>query len=257
MRINEHHLFLNPELRTLEEVQAQATEAMNHHGLDGWSLVIDNKSKRRAGVCKYSKKQIGLTLDYALKTSPDDLEQTIIHEIAHALLPPGAHHGPAWKAKMLELGVNPDRCHTCTWTTPDAWSVCKECGRESTEKAKDIHRYKISEEDNIIRSHRCGKCKNKATLVVHGSNYEPTQGWIEIDHWSDQAQPEPQPQPQPEPTPEPVADPDTIRCPRVSVFPSTIEQPSFLDDVPVMTFEREPGKATFVHDKNKQLSLFE
>jgi len=57
---------------------------MNHHGLDGWSLVIDNKSKRRAGVCKYSKKQIGLTLDYALKTSPDDLEQTIIHEIAHA-----------------------------------------------------------------------------------------------------------------------------------------------------------------------------
>jgi len=24
-----------------------------------------------------------------------------------------------------------------------------------------------------------------------------------------------------------------------------------------MTFEREPGKATFVHDKNKQLSLFE
>jgi len=51
-------------------------------------------------------------------------------------------------------------------------------------------------------------------------------------------------------TPEPIADPDTI-------FPSTIEQPSFLDDVPVMTFEREPGKATFVHDKNKQLSLFE
>ena len=70
-------------------------------------------------------------------------------------------------------------------------------------------------------------------------------------------QPQPQPQPQPEPTPEPVADPDTIRYPRVSVFPSTIEQPSFLDDVPVMTFEREPGKATFVHDKNKQLSLFE
>ena len=251
MRINETHLFLNPELRTLEQVQAQATELMNYHGLEGWSLVIDNKSKRRAGVCKFRPKQIGLTLDYALKTSPDDLEQTIIHEIAHALLPPGAHHGPAWKAKMLELGVNPDRCHTCTWIAPDAWSVCKECGRESTEKEKDIYRYKISEEDNIIRSHRCGECKNKATLVVHGPNYEPKQGWIEIDHWSDQAQPEPQPEPQPQPQPAPeIADPDTI-------FPSTIEQPSFLDDVPVMTFEREPGKATFVHDKNKQLSLFE
>jgi hypothetical protein len=43
----------------------------------------------------------------------------------------------------------------------------------------------------------------------------------------------------------------------VSVFPSTIVQPSFLDDVPIQTFEREPGKATFIHDKSKQLSLFE
>lgn len=55
---------------------------------------------------------------------------------------------------------------------------------------------------------------------------------------------------------EPVKDPDLSRNP-VSVFPSMIEQPSLLDDIPVMTFEREPGKATFVHNASKQLSLFE
>ena len=253
MRINENHLFLNPELRTREQVQAQATEAMNHHGLDGWSLVIDNKSKRRAGVCKHSKKQIGLTLDYALKTSPADLEQTIIHEIAHALTP-WAHHGPAWKAKMRELGKDPERCHSCTWTKPEAWIICTLCKKESGHTLKQLKRYRF--EENAVMSHKCGQCRER-NLFRKSSDYEPTQGWIEIDHWSDQAQPEPEPQPELEPTPEPLELPDTIRCPRVSVFPSTIHQPSFLDDMPVQTFEREPGKATFVHDKNKQLSLFE
>jgi len=249
MRINEHHLFLNPELRTLEEVQAQATEAMSHHGLDGWSLVLDNKSKRRAGICKYSKKQIELTLDYALKASPDDLEQTIIHEIAHALLPPGVHHGPAWKAKMLELGKDPERCHSCTWVKPEAWIICTHCKKENGYALKQLKQWSFEEDDqenyNAVMSHKCSQC-GEHNLFRQSSDYEPTQGWIEIDHWSDQAQP----QPEPEPTPEPIADPDTI-------FPSTIEQPSFLDDMPVQTFEREPGKATFVHDKNKQLSLFE
>ena len=248
MRINEHHLFLNPELRTLEQVQTQATEAMNHHGLEGWSLVLDNKSKRRAGICKYSKKQIGLTLDYALKASPDDLEQTIIHEIAHALLPPGAHHGPAWKAKMLELGKDPERCHSCTWVEPAAWILCLKCDKEHPVTDQELKKYKI--ENGKITSHRCGQRSCRTQSFYIPPIYTPKTGWIEIDHWSDQAQPEPEPQPELEPTPEPVADPDTI-------FPSTIEQPSFLDDVPVMTFEREPGKATFVHDKNKQLSLFE
>ena len=252
MRINENHLFLNPELRTLEEVQTQATEAMNHHGLEGWSLVIDNKSKRRAGVCRYGKKQIGLTLDYALKTSPADLEQTIIHEIAHALLPPGVHHGPAWKAKMRELGKNPERCHSCTWTKPEAWIICTLCKKEHGHTLKQLKNYRF--EGNTVMSHKCSQCGER-NLSRQSSDYEPQKGWIEIDHWSDQVEPEPEPQP--EPTPEPFELPEPIRCPRVTVFPSMIHQPSFLDDMPVQTFEREPGKATFVHDKNKQLSLFE
>ena len=251
MRINENHLFLNPELRTREEVQAQATEAMNHHGLEGWSLVIDNKSKRRAGICKFRPKQIGLTLDYALKASPDDLEQTIIHEIAHALLPPGIHHGPAWKAKMRELGKDPERCHSCTWVEPTAWIVCTHCKIEITLNKIQANRNPELNSSGLIHVYSCSACKKKGTLERLAQGYEPKLGWIEIDHWSDQAQPEP------EPTPEPIELPEPIRCPRVSVFPSTIEQPSFLDDVPVMTFEREPGKATFVYDKNKQLSLFE
>jgi predicted SprT family Zn-dependent metalloprotease len=253
MRINEQHLFLNPELRTRDQVIEQATELMSYHGLDEWKLVLDSpRISKRAGQCRYRAQEIGITEPYALKASPADLEQTIIHEIAHALTP-GAHHGKIWKAKMVELGADPKRCHSCTWTAPETWIVCTLCNKENPVTKRDLKKYRI--EDRVITSHSCGSCGrglgSKNTLIVQDYNYEPKKGWIEIEHWSDQVEPDP------EPTPEPVAEPDPIRCPRVSVFPSTIVQPSFLDDVPIQTFEREPGKATFIHDKSKQLSLFE
>ena len=248
MRINEYHLFLNPELRTKDQVIEQATELMSYHGLDGWTLKMDRpRTTRRAGQCRYTAKEISITEPYALKASPVELRKTILHEIAHALTP-GAHHGTEWKNKMRELGANPKRCHSCSWTAPDAWIVCTLCGRETGHDERDLKKYRF--EQNAVMSHKCGDCRS-VNLVKFDQDYEPKKGWIEIDHWSDQVEPDP------EPAPEPIAEPDPIRCPRVSVFPSTIVQPSFLDDVPIQTFEREPGKATFVHDKSKQLSLFE
>ena len=248
MRINEYHLFLNPELRTKDQVIEQATELMSYHGLDGWTLKMDRpRTTRRAGQCRYTAKEISITEPYALKASPVELRKTILHEIAHALTP-GAHHGTEWKNKMRELGANPKRCHSCSWTAPDAWIVCTLCGRETGHDERDLKKYRF--EQNAVMSHKCGDCRS-VNLVKFDQDYEPKKGSIEIDHWSDQVEPDP------EPAPEPIAEPDPIRCPRVSVFPSTIVQPSFLDDVPIQTFEREPGKATFVHDKSKQLSLFE
>jgi len=251
MRINEYHLFLNPELRTRDQVIEQATELMNYHGLDGWTFKLERtRSTRRAGVCRYRDQIIGITEPYALTASPDDLKQTIIHEIAHALTP-GAHHGTKWKNKMIELGADPKRCHDCTWSSPVAWILCSKCEKEDPViTSKELDKYTI--EDGKITSHLCGSCgrgRSKSLFIEY--SHTPKKGWIEIDHWSDQVEPDP------EPAPEPIAEPDPIRCPRVSVFPSTIVQPSFLDDVPIQTFEREPGKATFIHDKSKQLSLFE
>ena len=251
MRINENFLFLNPELRTREEIIELGCELMDYHGLEGWTFKIDvTRSTRRAGQCRYRVKEIGVTREYALKASPADLKQTIIHEIAHAFTR-GAHHGTEWKNKMKELGADPKRCHDTTWTEPRAWILCSKCDKEHAVGIhKELDKYTI--EDGKITSHLCGRCgrgRSKSLFVKY--DHTPKKGWIEIEHWSDQVEPEPAP------APEPVEDPETIRCPRVSVFPSTIVQPSFLDDVPIMTFEREPGKATFIHDKSKQLSLFE
>ena len=101
---------------------------------------------------------------------------------------------------------------------------------------------------SIGLSKACGENTLRIHIDKPSDRYKPRNHWTQIDHKTDYEL---------EPAPEPVEVLDPIRCPRVSVFPSTIVQPSFLDDVPIMTFEREPGKATFVHNASKQLSLFE
>jgi len=42
--------------------------------------------------------------------SSEQLTDTILHEIAHALAGPAAKHGPAWKAIARRLGATPKSC---------------------------------------------------------------------------------------------------------------------------------------------------
>lgn len=77
--------------------------------LRGWALVEDNRSKRRLGCCSYHKKT--LLLSSWLWTwngeKHPQLIDTLRHEAAHALVGPGAGHGPTWKQKAILLGANP------------------------------------------------------------------------------------------------------------------------------------------------------
>lgn len=41
---------------------------------------------------------------------PDQVTDTILHEIAHALAGPAARHGPAWKSIARRLGATPKSC---------------------------------------------------------------------------------------------------------------------------------------------------
>ena len=56
---------------------------MERHGLDGWTAVLD-ESTSRAGACNYTRKQIQLSRLYVRKVDQAALDDTILHEIAHA-----------------------------------------------------------------------------------------------------------------------------------------------------------------------------
>lgn len=90
---------------------------LDQHGLHDWDLVFD-RAKRRAGICRETTRQIGLSAPLTELHSEDEVRDTILHEVAHALV--GARHGHdrVWQATARRIGCSGERC-----TSPDAPGV--------------------------------------------------------------------------------------------------------------------------------------
>jgi SprT protein len=88
-----------------------AEQLMRQHGLErAWTFVFD-RSKVRFGKCDYRRKQISLSRYLVELNDEAEVCDTILHEIAHALAPRGAGHGPAWRTIALTIGCNGQRCY--------------------------------------------------------------------------------------------------------------------------------------------------
>jgi predicted SprT family Zn-dependent metalloprotease len=88
-----------------------AWELLRRHGLEalGWRFRFDN-ARRRFGSCRFQEKLITLSRTLTLLNPEDQVCDTLLHEIAHALTP-GDGHGAAWKSKCAEIGAEPRRCY--------------------------------------------------------------------------------------------------------------------------------------------------
>jgi predicted SprT family Zn-dependent metalloprotease len=101
---------------------------MDAHGLTDWRFSFD-RATRRFGLCSYSTRTISLSGPLTALNGEDDVRETILHEIAHALVGPGHGHGPVWKAKAAEIGSNARRTHSAE-TPRGRWAAtCGHCAR--------------------------------------------------------------------------------------------------------------------------------
>lgn len=78
-----------------------------HHRLVGWSFSLD-ANWNRFGACYYDTKTITLSRPITLLSTKPEVRDTILHEIAHALV--GAEHGhdEVWQAMALKIGARPE-----------------------------------------------------------------------------------------------------------------------------------------------------
>lgn len=119
---------------------------LEKHGLaeKGWTFQWDN-AKRRAGRCTYATRTISLSRHYVelnIANGFDDIVDTILHEIAHALTP-GHGHDKVWKMACQQVGARPQRCYDADVVTmPQGKYVakCGGCGREFR-RHKPVKRY--------------------------------------------------------------------------------------------------------------------
>lgn len=118
----------------LSNVLSLGNQLMKQHGLTslGWGFELDN-AKRRFGVCRHRNRTISISKHLATLNDEAKVKDTILHEIAHALVGPNHGHDHVWKRKCIEIGAKPERCYSTDETnTPTLRYVakCEACGKE-------------------------------------------------------------------------------------------------------------------------------
>ena len=99
----------------LKELKAVAEREMSKHGLHDWSFGFAD-TRRRLGVCKFQTKRIEIAEYYAIHSAAETVLDTLLHEIAHALVGRRHNHDAVWQAKARAIGCTAERCHRVEFT---------------------------------------------------------------------------------------------------------------------------------------------
>lgn len=95
----------------LNDAKLLAERLMTDNGLiPHWTFRFD-RAVRRFGCCYWRKRMITLSRVLTELNAAAEVRDTILHEIAHALVGPGHWHDKAWKAKAAEIGCIGNRCY--------------------------------------------------------------------------------------------------------------------------------------------------
>ena len=93
-----------PQSQTIDLAHRLFTE----HSLTNYSFGFD-RAVRRAGQCDFRARRITVSKHLVNNCSMDEIEQVILHEIAHALVGKEAGHSKVWRAKAAQIGYRFER----------------------------------------------------------------------------------------------------------------------------------------------------
>mgnify|MGYP001567612773 CR=1 FL=1 len=129
----------------LYQAEILAKKLMREHRLTLWLFEFTDWVKT-FGMCQYSTRTIFLSMPLTLLNNENEVRDTILHEIAHALVGKGHGHNKTWKAKCIEIGAKPIRCYSndmIIQPTMRYVATCDCCGKvyQRTRKPDSITAY--------------------------------------------------------------------------------------------------------------------
>lgn len=121
----------------LNDAEQLAKRLMIEFGLGSWIFRWSN-AKRTFGTCSKSRRTITLSADLVERNDQAKVEDTIRHEIAHALASDKAGHNGEWKRMCAITGAKPIRCygHDVEQEAGDWRATCGGCGHVFTKFRK-------------------------------------------------------------------------------------------------------------------------
>jgi predicted SprT family Zn-dependent metalloprotease len=131
----------------VQNVRKLALALLVAHGLHDWAFGFNHR-KRCLGLCVYHRHTIELSVFFVLQNPPEEIVDTILHEIAHALVGHGHGHDRVWKQKCLEIGAKPLRCGQAEMPEGKWRASCGKCG-------KAFHRHRKPKQ---MRGWHCRSC---------------------------------------------------------------------------------------------------
>lgn len=132
----------------LQDARQLAERLLAKHKLSGWSFGFDN-AKLRSGICRYRSRSITLSRHMVLLNDENIVRDTILHEIAHAIVGAGKGHGNEWLRKAVSIGCTGERCTSSDALVPEYpfMAHCPNC-------KKTVGRFRLPKSRRIA----CGAC---------------------------------------------------------------------------------------------------
>ncbi|SPT75536.1 SprT-like family [Arcanobacterium haemolyticum] len=87
----------------LDDAYRMGRRLMDQHGLAEWTLEFD-RAKRRAGATHFAHTKITLSRALTEACPETTVRDTILHEIAHAIVGPRHGHDDVWRRTCVKIG---------------------------------------------------------------------------------------------------------------------------------------------------------
>ena len=111
----------------MDNVSCLADELLAKHKLHDWRFVYDD-ARARGGLCSSYDQIISISKQFCLNANDEEIMDTLLHEIAHALVGADQGHNKIWRAKALEIGCSGERTLQRRITKPRYVISCETCG---------------------------------------------------------------------------------------------------------------------------------
>ena len=98
----------------------------------GWKWTINGRLRNALGRCNWNNKMVEMSEWLLSECGVDQVEDTMRHEVAHAISSPLSGHNAEWKRNCILTGAQPRRLasgvKSPSMRQPDKWAImCGDC----------------------------------------------------------------------------------------------------------------------------------